>query len=150
MQPMKRLLIGIKSVLLWSYERGTWQYDLLCLLIIAAIFLIPSSYFGDRDRPLRTALAVATTENGEHAGTQHQEGLKSAKQSADLRHWDVEVVKLNTFATRINQPEAPKQNTGALLELYLREKIRIDITISHFEPQYDHRGMLTGYRVWFK
>ncbi|MBI4469118.1 MAG: hypothetical protein HY650_07345 [Acidobacteria bacterium] len=39
----------IKSVLLWSYERGTWQYDLLCILILLFIFLTPSSYFIHRD-----------------------------------------------------------------------------------------------------
>lgn len=47
---MRNFLIGIKNVLLWSYDRGSWQYDLLCLLIVAAIFLIPGRYFGDRDR----------------------------------------------------------------------------------------------------
>jgi hypothetical protein len=35
----------IKKIILWSYERGTWQYDVLCLLIIAFIFLTPSSLF---------------------------------------------------------------------------------------------------------
>ncbi len=38
-------LIALKNVLLWSYERGTWQYDVLCLLILAFIFLTPSSWF---------------------------------------------------------------------------------------------------------
>src|SRR5262245_31585952 len=47
---MKSLLVGIKNVLLWSYGRGTWQYDALCLLIVLTVFLVPSSYFGDRDR----------------------------------------------------------------------------------------------------
>lgn len=47
---MRNFLIGVKNVLLWSYDRGSWQYDVLCLLIVAAIFLIPGRYFGDRDR----------------------------------------------------------------------------------------------------
>jgi hypothetical protein len=47
---MKSLLVGVKNILLWSYARGTWQYDLLCLLIVATIFLAPSRFFGDRDR----------------------------------------------------------------------------------------------------
>lgn len=38
-------LMALKNVLLWSYERGTWQYDVLCLLILAFIFLTPSSWF---------------------------------------------------------------------------------------------------------
>src|SRR5262244_1787231 len=47
---MKSLLVGIKNVALWSYARGTWQYDALCLLIVLTVFLVPGSYFGDRDR----------------------------------------------------------------------------------------------------
>jgi hypothetical protein len=47
---MKKILAGITSTLNWSYPRGSWQYDLLCLLIIATIFLVPSRFFGDRDR----------------------------------------------------------------------------------------------------
>jgi len=37
--------MALKNILLWSYERGTWQYDLFCLLILAFIFLTPSSWF---------------------------------------------------------------------------------------------------------
>jgi len=40
-----KLLAVLKSILLWSYERGTWQYDVLCLLILAFIFLTPSHWF---------------------------------------------------------------------------------------------------------
>lgn len=40
-----KLLAVLKSILLWSYERGTWQYDVLCLVILAFIFLTPSSWF---------------------------------------------------------------------------------------------------------
>lgn len=36
---------AIKRVLLWSYERGTWQYDVLCLVILAFVFLTPRSVF---------------------------------------------------------------------------------------------------------
>ncbi len=35
----------MKTVINWSYERGTWQYDLLCLLILAFIFLTPKEWF---------------------------------------------------------------------------------------------------------
>ena len=35
----------MKGVINWNYERGTWQYDLFCLLIIAFIFLTPKAWF---------------------------------------------------------------------------------------------------------
>lgn len=35
----------MKNFILWNYERGTWQYDVFCLLIIAFIFLTPKTWF---------------------------------------------------------------------------------------------------------
>ena len=32
----------------WAYERGTWQYDLIVIAILAFIFLTPRSWFSDR------------------------------------------------------------------------------------------------------
>jgi hypothetical protein len=40
------LLNSIKKVFLWSYERTTWQWDVLCVLILIFIFLTPKSWFG--------------------------------------------------------------------------------------------------------
>ena len=34
-----------KSVFVWSYERGTIQYDIICALILAFIFFVPRSCF---------------------------------------------------------------------------------------------------------
>jgi len=40
----------VKKVILWSYERGSWQYDILCVLILAFIFLTPGRLFDERLR----------------------------------------------------------------------------------------------------
>lgn len=37
-------------IFFWDYERGTWQYDVFCLLIIAFIFLSPGSWFDNKDK----------------------------------------------------------------------------------------------------
>src|SRR5947209_19737787 len=34
-----------KRIILWSYGRTTWQYDILCALILAFVFLTPKSWF---------------------------------------------------------------------------------------------------------
>lgn len=41
---------AIKNVILWNYGRTTWQYDVLCILILAFIFLTPPSWFTGRER----------------------------------------------------------------------------------------------------
>ena len=35
----------VKRIVLWSYGRSTWQYDVLCVLILAFVFLTPKSWF---------------------------------------------------------------------------------------------------------
>ena len=35
----------LRNVLIWSYDRGTLQYDLICALILAFIFSVPRSCF---------------------------------------------------------------------------------------------------------
>ena len=37
----------MKRHLLWTYERGSFQWDILCLLILAFLFLIPRDAFHD-------------------------------------------------------------------------------------------------------
>jgi len=48
----------MKRWILWNYDRGTWQYDVFCLLIIAFIFLTPKSWF-DRAEKLATQTAAS-------------------------------------------------------------------------------------------
>ena len=37
-------------MVLWNYRRTSWQYDVLCILILAFIFLTPKSWFEGRER----------------------------------------------------------------------------------------------------
>lgn len=39
----------IKDIVAWKYERASWQWDVLCLLILAFIFLTPKSWFERRE-----------------------------------------------------------------------------------------------------
>jgi hypothetical protein len=34
-----------KRIIFWNYGRTSWQYDVLCALILAFIFLTPKSWF---------------------------------------------------------------------------------------------------------
>ena len=45
----------IKKIFLWEYARNTWQWDILCVLILAFIFLTPKSWFEGSQRRLEQA-----------------------------------------------------------------------------------------------
>src|SRR5438105_4551768 len=38
----------MKKYLLWSFERGSRPYDVICVVILAFIFITPPSAFNDR------------------------------------------------------------------------------------------------------
>jgi hypothetical protein len=45
-----------KDIIWWKYERASWQWDVLCILIMCFIFLTPKDWFENRDN-----LATQTT-----------------------------------------------------------------------------------------
>jgi hypothetical protein len=52
-----------KKIFFWTYERNTWQWDVLCVLILAFVFLTPKSWFeskGLRGTRHATTNAVST------------------------------------------------------------------------------------------
>lgn len=40
-----------KRIIWWDFERASWQWDVLCLLIVAFIFLTPKEWFDFKERP---------------------------------------------------------------------------------------------------
>ena len=36
---------AVGQVIFWRYSRGSWQYDILCALILAFIFFTPADVF---------------------------------------------------------------------------------------------------------
>jgi hypothetical protein len=47
---MFRIWSLIKSVILWSYERGSWQYDIMVVVILAFVFVTPVTWFESSNR----------------------------------------------------------------------------------------------------
>ena len=42
---MSKIGAALRGILVWSYERGTIQYDIICALILAFVFFMPRSCF---------------------------------------------------------------------------------------------------------
>ncbi len=45
---MGTLWHGLQRTVLWSYERGSWPYDLMVLAILLFVFLTPRHWFHDQ------------------------------------------------------------------------------------------------------
>ncbi|PYV06416.1 MAG: hypothetical protein DMG10_01890 [Acidobacteria bacterium] len=44
-----------RKILIWSYERGSLQYDIICALILAFIFFVPPSCFVKKEVPQKAS-----------------------------------------------------------------------------------------------
>jgi hypothetical protein len=60
---VRGLLTTLKKIFFWNYARNTWQWDLLCVVILIFIFLTPKSWFASGERPVNKVhqSPVATT-----------------------------------------------------------------------------------------
>jgi hypothetical protein len=62
---MRTLWHGLVRVVFWSFERGTWPYDVAVALIVVFVLLSPRFWFSDRpplDPPPATVPAAALVE----------------------------------------------------------------------------------------
>jgi hypothetical protein len=44
------VIAGLKRLILWDYERGVWQYDIMCGVILIFIAFSPRTWFRDQPR----------------------------------------------------------------------------------------------------
>ena len=73
------LLTILKKTWYWSYERGSWQYDVMCVAILAFIFLIPARVFDDPEaRPRREGALTETLLPADRVVDASIEGLSAA------------------------------------------------------------------------
>jgi hypothetical protein len=51
---VRGLTSTLKKIFFWNYARNTWQWDLLCVVILIFIFLTPKGWFAGSERPRNT------------------------------------------------------------------------------------------------
>ena len=57
---MSLLSSAARKIAFWNYSRTSWQWDVLCVLILVFIFLTPKSWFENSEyRPQKTFVIPA-------------------------------------------------------------------------------------------
>jgi hypothetical protein len=121
--PMKRAWTTIRDYVLWSYERGTIQYDIMVSLILIFVFVSPY-WINYKDKPVehnphRTGVVVTTDGKG---GFIYQIEARAVDGSND---------------------EAIRAQLLSVIE-----PIAGEVTISNYETVRDGAGNVQAYRVW--
>lgn len=72
----------MKNFIQWNYERGSWQYDVFCLLIVAFIFLTPKTWFEKKER-LATPTAQRVVKEQDFSPVESAIQKRAAKLNGD-------------------------------------------------------------------
>lgn len=56
---------GLKRLILWDYQRGVWQYDVVCALILLFMAFTPREWFRDQPRIPHSSQVTSLPGNGE-------------------------------------------------------------------------------------
>ncbi|HTV56387.1 MAG TPA: hypothetical protein VMI06_15900 [Terriglobia bacterium] len=99
-------LIATRSFL-WSYERGSWQYDIICAVILAFIFMTPTSWFHDRPTLGLTNL-------------RHTQGVIEVGKAPDGWHYLVDARLVSSLA-----PLSPNDAIRQILERRLHRPVKL-------------------------
>ena len=116
----------LSKTLFWSYERGTWQYDVAVGLILVFVLATPRHWF--RDIP----------ENGGPAAAS-QVQLLSEDGNRQTYRVDARILAPPKFALQSDLRTALQQ---ALPELR-----KGNFSISKIDPVRDEQGVVTAYQV---
>lgn len=109
----------------WSYERGSWQYDLICAVILAFIFITPSSWFHDRPTLGLTNL-------------RHAYGVIEAGRAPDGWHYLIDA--------RLVTSLEPLKTDGAIRRI-LEQRLHRRIELKAVRVLRDRDNVVLGYTV---
>ena len=111
----------------WSYEPGTWQYDLAVILILVFVLLTPRNWF--RDQPV-----------GGEPASPGQVLLISTEGNRQIYRVDSRILAPPTKLALQNDLHTALQQ--ALPELH-----NGNFSVSRIEPLRDEQGTVTAYQV---
>jgi hypothetical protein len=57
--------LGLKRLILWDYERATWPYDVICVIVAGFIVFAPRQWFRDQPRIPQASQITSLPSHGE-------------------------------------------------------------------------------------
>jgi len=125
--PMTGIWRTIRGYILWSYERGTIQYDVMVTLILLFVFLSPY-WINFKDKPVER--------------NPHRTGVVVAADGQGNLVYQIEAAAV--------AGKASGADDGILRSELMQviEPISGEVNITRIEPVHDGSGHIVSYKVW--
>ena len=122
---LRKLGAAIHRGLFWTYERGTWQYDIMVGLILAFIFFTPRSWFNDQPAiPQASGVVEISSKDGE------------------------KVYQLPAALIELQAEPKAEDVMRKGVERVLRIHTGKSVHITRIKPELNERGEVVSYAVW--
>jgi len=121
---VSKIKLAVTRSIFWAYERGSWQYDVIVLVILTFIFLTPRSWFNDRPTLQLTDL-------------RHQQGI-------------VEMGRVNKavrYLVDARLVESLEQKPDDAIPVILKQHLVKPFTVKSIDPIRDRNQVILGYTV---
>lgn len=118
---------ALSRTFFWSYERGTWQYDVAVILILVFVLLTPRAWFHD----------------------QPQVGMPANPEQVKLisKSGGTEIYQVDSRTILPPQTPALQNDLHKVLQKALPELSDGHFAIGKIEPQRDEKGNVVAYQV---
>ena len=130
---MHKLGQVLQRTIFWSYERGSWPYDVMVIVIVAFVFLTPRSWF--HDQPQESYAASS--------------GVRLTSENSDGRvrvyRIDAEILRPEKRATKAT-PELERE-THDILGRKVQELRDQTFEVLQIDPVRDTNGAILYYDV---
>lgn len=135
MNPLGRTL---KNYLFWTYDRGSFPYDVMVTLIL--IFLFASPHLIDfKDKPVSTVALRASEVLVKESGT--------APNGSSRFLYEMRADQVNRVAAGLGQSMDTDLGRRTAI-LHTVEPIAGEVTLERYEPVQDTHGKTVAYRAW--
>jgi hypothetical protein len=133
---MNRIWLVIRRTVFWSYDRGTWQYDVLVVAIVLFVFLSPRSWFHDRPEAAQQSASAEVQ-------------LLHVDPDLGTKTYRVDVAAVGGLAVKQRTPELERKAHDFLRNNVPELKSR-NFRIERIETVLDDNGSVLYYSVQVK
>jgi len=118
------------NAIFWHYERGSWQYDVICAVILAFIFL-PRSWFHDRPQLQLSDL-------------RHVQGVMEVGHIRNEHTYQIDARLVDSMVEdKLTGVEKPEDAIRSILQ----RRLKRSPLLKSFEPIRDKNNVILGYTV---
>ncbi|MBI4463907.1 MAG: hypothetical protein HY647_04310 [Acidobacteria bacterium] len=121
---LRKLVLAVYRGFFWTYERGSWQYDIMVIVIVVFVLFTPRDWFGDQPPSPQPATGVVLL----------------------LSDPTMKVYRLRANLIDVKADRTLAEGAQRVMRSHTGKSVKV----VHVEPSLDAHGQVVSYAVWVR